>query len=130
MFFIAQENVITQDILKCMKKKINEWFKLKRSSLTHVHSNVKFYTQNRKSISENAAVCFPHHILQCVTHQFLLQSLHQSHFYRLTVILSLTVRTEPLRKNWTILHTERAEQQMRTLWCFCKLDYIEKETWT
>lgn len=46
---------------------------------------------------------FTHQVLQCVAHQFLLQSFYQSHLNRLSLILGLTVGAEPLRQDRAIL---------------------------
>lgn len=46
---------------------------------------------------------FTHQVLQCVAHQFLLQSLHQSHLNRLSLVLRLAVGAEPLRQNRSVL---------------------------
>ena len=58
-----------------------------------------------KLLCQNVIPVFPHQVLQCVAHQFLLQSFHQSHLNGLGLVLRLAVGAEPLRQNRSILRS-------------------------
>ncbi len=103
-----------------IKFHLHKW----KSTDVHIHYTGTFNTQTfdlkpSESIRNmvNNAVYVPYQVLQCVTHELLLERLHQGHFYGLCVVLGLTVRAEPLRKNWTILHRYKGKKsEVRITW--------------
>lgn len=72
-----------------------------------------------KVLRQTVIPVFAHQVLQSVAHQFLLQSLHQSHLNGLSLVLRLAVGAEPLRQNRSILR--RGDERRVT---FIRLQYL------